>query len=261
MTEILPYWPVIVSLLCGLLLAAVILALILMPDFRRDMTAQPGKASLLDIVSIEGVVVVLLSGMLLVGLIYPLWSSTETGRLEAEIQGLENQLVDLKSKEPEERPSTVDLPAAVAALERDSDQSEQIRNLARERKGPWSPFSKSKDLLVSVPGGLKPSRLLGCPDLYGKSLQLISTYRQALGGEPLTLRVNGLIFEASDCRDKLEYDLKLNCADASALFSADVLECDGQYNTLWKVPDRYLSAAAVIANPDSGQTGRVTAGD
>ena len=47
MDAILQNWPVIVSLLCGLLLAAVILALIFKQDFRKDVIAEPGKASLL----------------------------------------------------------------------------------------------------------------------------------------------------------------------------------------------------------------------
>ena len=52
MDAILPYWPMIVSLLCGLLLAAVILALIFKQDFRKDVTAKQGKAHLFNVVSV-----------------------------------------------------------------------------------------------------------------------------------------------------------------------------------------------------------------
>ena len=248
MDAILPYWPVIVSLLCGLLLAAVIFALIFKQDFRKDVIAKQGRASLFNAVSVEGVIVVLLSGMLLAGLLYPVWRNPEITSLRARVGELEEEIKTFKSKNSNQTGSIEDLSEAVASLEPGSDLSRQIRSLVREQKGPWSRYPQSKDILISIPGGLVTGKVLGCPELYEKNLQLISTYSpngQALNGEPLAVRVSGLIFAASDCRDNLQYDLKLNCTDAATLFSREVLECDDQNNPRWKVRDRLLSASAV----------------
>ncbi len=67
------YWPLAVSGLCGLLLFAVVAALIFKPDFRADLVAGQGKASLFGVLSVEGVVIVILCGMFLTGLLYPGW--------------------------------------------------------------------------------------------------------------------------------------------------------------------------------------------
>lgn len=254
MDAILSNWPVIVSLLCGLLLTAVVLALIFMPDFRKDVTAQQGKASLLKVVSVEGVIVVLLSGMLLFGLLYPLWKNEKIAGLRTqvgEIPSLRSQVKELevKLKNSTSTGSIENLPKAVASLEPNSDESRQIRGLARDRQGPWSPYQRSTDILISVPGGLPSNSVLGCPELYEKDLQLISTYEvngQVSSREPLDVHVSGLIFEASNCRDLLQYDLQLNCAAAAELFSQSVIECDSENNPRWGVMDRLLSASAVV---------------
>lgn len=249
MDAILQSWPVLVSLLCGLLLAAVILALIFKQDFRKDVTAKQGKASLFNAVSVEGVIVVLLSGMLLAGLLYPVWRNPEITSLRTRIGELEKEIGTLKSKDSDQPGPIENLSEAVASLEPDSDLSSQIRGLARDQRGPWSRYSQSQDILISIPGGLVTGKALGCPELYEKDLQLISTYSpngQALNGEPLAVYVGGLIFAANDCRDNLQYDLKLNCTAAATLFSREVIECDDQNNPKWKVADRLLPASAVV---------------
>ena len=134
MDAILQNW--LVSLLCGLLLAAVILALIFKQDFRKDVTAKQGKTILFNAVSVEGVIVVLLSGMLLGGLLYPVWRNPEITSLRTRIGELEKEIGTLKSKDSDQPGPIENLSKAVAPLEPDSDLSSQIRGLARDQRGP-----------------------------------------------------------------------------------------------------------------------------
>ncbi len=254
------WWPVLVSGLCGVLLAALVLALILNPEFRRDLAAGQGKASVLGVVSVEGVIIVILAGMFLIGLLYPVW------RLDGAAASGEEAApgVDaLKAKIAEQQQTIAALEAAGASdqaewprrlepLDPESDVSKKIRAMALERRGPWSPYSKSQDLLVSVPGGLADGVVLGCPDTHDKTLELIGNYRPDGGAAPgqatLRVRVTGLIFSASDCREKLGYDLQLNCADAVRLFSEALLRCGRDLQPLWQVRERLLPVSAVVVD-------------
>ena len=69
------------------------------------------------------------------------------------------------------------LPGLVESLDREDEISEKIRALAHDNLGPWSPYLKSQDMLVSVPGGLADGIVLGCPSTRGKTLELLSRSR------------------------------------------------------------------------------------
>jgi len=64
--------PVIISGVCALLLIALVSALILNQSFRNDILGGEGEASVLGILSVKGVAIVLLCGLFLGGLLYPL---------------------------------------------------------------------------------------------------------------------------------------------------------------------------------------------
>ena len=138
------------------------------------------------------------------------------------------------------------------SLEPESEVSKQIRALAEENRGPWSPYSRSQDMLVSVPGSLGDGVVLGCPATHGKTLELMSAFRQGdaivRGQLKLRVKVTGLVFSASDCRNKLGYDLQLNCADAVRLFSDVLLKCGRDEQPLWQGADRLLPVFAVMVN-------------
>ena len=220
------YWPYATSCLCGLCLIAFLLALIFDSNFRKDLIAGRGKVSFLKLFSAEGVVPIVLMALLVAGLSCPLFLSSER-----EI-------------------NRDNLPSIVKSLDPSDTISEEIREIAKRRKGPWSPYRKSKNLLVSVPGGLKDNQVRGCPELYKKTVQLLSNHKidgePTAGLNPIKVTVNGLIFDCVDCREKLGYDLQLNCKLAHELFSARVLECDENNNPLWHVEDRYLSCSGVV---------------
>ena len=65
-------FPILISGLCGLLLLALIGALIFSQTFRNDVLAGEGEASVLGVLSVKGVAIVLLCGLFLGGLLYPL---------------------------------------------------------------------------------------------------------------------------------------------------------------------------------------------
>lgn len=254
------WWPVLVSALCGVLLAALVLALIMNPEFRRDLAAGQGKASVFGVISVEGVIIVILAGMFLAGLLYPVWrfdtvaadngnGAAEIAVLREKISEQEKTIAQLKTAG---RVDPAELPGLLASLEPESEISKEIRAIADDNRGPWSPYSKSQDLLVSVPGSLHDGAVLGCPATHGKTLELLSTYKRGnvvvRGQSTLRVKVNGLVFSASDCRDKLGYDLQLNCADALRLFSDALLKCGRDDQPLWQVTDRLLPVSAVVVN-------------
>lgn len=255
------WWPVLVSALCGLLLAALVLALIMNAEFRRDLAAGQGKASVFGVISVEGVIIVILAGMFLGGLLYPVWrydnNAGKNGNDAAEVAALKAKVAEhqqtIARLEAGNRIDPAELPRLLESLEPESEVSKEIRALADDNRGPWSRYSRSQDLLVSVPGGLAVGVVLGCPATHGKTLELLSTYKRGdvivRGQSTLRVKVTGLLFSASDCRDKLGYDLQLNCADAVRLFSDVLLKCGNDDLPLWQQPgDRRLPVSAVVVN-------------
>lgn len=251
----LTWWPYLVSGLCGVLLAALVLALIMNPGFRRDLVAGQGKASLFGVVSVEGVIIVILAGMFLAGLLSPAWrvdsanngGNPDVAQLQARIAEQQKKIAELGS------PSTIDisrLPKLLTTLEPESEISKEIRAIAANSRGPWSPYSKSQGLLVSVPGEIADGFVRGCPSMHGKTLQLLSDYKHGdtvlPDRSPVIVTVTDLIFSASDCREKLKYDLQLNCRDAVRLFSDAVLTCGAGEQPMWKVQDHLLKVSAAV---------------
>ncbi|MDQ7016203.1 MAG: hypothetical protein Q9N68_07500, partial [Gammaproteobacteria bacterium] len=66
------YLPLLIAGVCALLLSALVLALILNAKFRSDILGGEGEAKVLGFISVKGVAIVLLCGLFLGGLIYPL---------------------------------------------------------------------------------------------------------------------------------------------------------------------------------------------
>ena len=64
--------PIVISGVCGLLLIALVSALIFNQSFRNDVLGGEGEATVLGILSVKGVAIVLLCGLFLAGLLYPL---------------------------------------------------------------------------------------------------------------------------------------------------------------------------------------------
>ena len=72
------YLPIIISSVCGLLLISLVGALIFSQSFRNDVLGGEGEATVLGIISVKGVAIVLLCGIFVGGLLYPLQFATNT---------------------------------------------------------------------------------------------------------------------------------------------------------------------------------------
>jgi len=64
--------PAIMAVFFALLLAALVAALILLKDFRTAVLGGPGEATILNLITVKGVVIVLLCGLFLGGLLFSL---------------------------------------------------------------------------------------------------------------------------------------------------------------------------------------------
>jgi hypothetical protein len=64
--------PAIIAVFFALLLAALVAALIVSRDFRRAVLGGPGEATILNLITVKGVVIVLLCGLFIGGLLFAL---------------------------------------------------------------------------------------------------------------------------------------------------------------------------------------------
>jgi hypothetical protein len=83
------YWPYIVSGFCGIILLALISALIFRPAFRRDLIGGEGEAKLFDFVSVRGAIIVLLIGVFFAGLVLPVTSKKGNSAEDRDCSDLE----------------------------------------------------------------------------------------------------------------------------------------------------------------------------
>ncbi len=67
--------PGVIAIFFALLLAALIVALIFRPNFRDAVLGGPGEASILGLISVKGVAIVLLCGLLIGGILFVLKQS------------------------------------------------------------------------------------------------------------------------------------------------------------------------------------------
>lgn len=122
----------------------------------------------------------------------------------------------------------------VEELDLDDDLSKSFRQVQANRKGPWSIASGTLEVVISVPGNLKPGRNRSCQKYYKKRVELITDYKQGNNISRHEVKVKGLIAHTHDCRELFKIDFQLSCDDAKKLYSSEVLECDENNNPLWK---------------------------
>ncbi len=238
-----------ISALCGFCLVVIVLALIFKQKFRRDLTAVEGKASFGGF-SVGGVAILAIFGMFLVGMIYPVVGVPSDGTIADFIESLQlgvtdqdsarTQINKLKNRVRALKDSLGrGLPDTITSLEPDDNISEKIRIIAAEGKGPWGPFSSAKKVLFSVPQ-LSPGEVHGCPDHYRKDVEI--SYRS----RRITVKVNGLMYQARNCRELAEVDFHINCQDARRLLPE--LTCDVDNNALWPKEEeqRVLAHCSII---------------
>jgi len=138
----------------------------------------------------------------------------------------------------------------IEVLDPEDGLSEKIREIQFNKKGPWSPFSKSIAMKASVVHHLNEGEFASCWEYNNKTIEIVSDY--SLSGEliraisPITVKVNKYITRARDCSNKYSYQLQINCVDASKIFTSRVLECGSNNEVKWKVDDRLLPINAII---------------
>lgn len=249
--SLIEYWPFLASIVFAFLLVAIVGAFICSQKFRHDVIAASGKAKVFGVLSIEGVVVVILCGVFAGGLILSMPSgmdSTNEIKLQNRIEQLEGDL-EQANNDLDKSYSMSEIPTAIRNLKPEGSLSEKVRRIAQERDGPWSPYRISEEVVISVPGGMKAGSVRSCPEYYNERVELLGKYDLGDTDEVpdrITVTVDGKIFNAADCSDRIEYDFQLNCNDANELFSDEVVQCDSNNDPLWNVEQHKLPAYAVI---------------
>ena len=272
------FWPFAVSGLCGVLLLAIIGALIFNPDFRKDMSATEGKANLLNSISVEGAVVLGLCALFFCGLFYPVaYPQQNFKKLAGEYSIEVNQVSDafeliiqlrknlvekeLELKRVQDDSKVIkinEIPGFIKNLSPSNPISEEIYNLPSKELGPWSKFLESQLISVSVPGHEIPSgSALSCQEYYGGRYDLFSETQvggRRVSGEAVTVNANGYIYRSSDCHNKVSYQLQISCSDAVRIFTRAVLSCDkyGQAKWVNQRPEKLLvNLVASTSNSDT----------
>ena len=85
-----------ISAICGFLLILVVSGLIFNRGFRKDLTASEGEASFLNIISIKGVLVLILCGLFVFGMIYPITKDAPSGIDPSKLEDAKQQIKTLK---------------------------------------------------------------------------------------------------------------------------------------------------------------------
>jgi len=259
------YWPYIVSALCGALMFAVIRALIVNESFRKDLAASEGKANLFNQISIEGALVLVLCCLLFYGLIFPVINPYIPLKTIAQVNGLEmetpSELVQLviklkKTTSEDKKELSImreeklaiknglinyvkisDIPEFIKNLSPKHSISDEIFSYPTKEVGPWSKFSKSKVITVSIPSKLIPKgKALSCQEYYDENYELFSAIEfegEKITGNTVTVNTHGLIYRSSDCNKKVTYQMQISCVDAEDLFTKRVITCDKNGEALW----------------------------
>ena len=118
----------------------------------------------------------------------------------------------------------------VESMARDDDQSEQIRNLRENRKGPWE-LPESEGLVVTVPGTVEQGSAHVCQEHFGKKYDLHANYEKYLGGRAVTVTTNAFLMHTRDCQERtIGFQMQISCIDAKLIFPDEIQECKKEVN-------------------------------
>lgn len=181
---------------------------------------------------------------------------------EEKIGNLEKQIVQLNEEKESQLKNNNELTMQIEGLKSGNTISSFIENLGPEeklskelrsiqfdKKGPWSPFSKSIPMKVSVVDYLEKGEVASCREYINKKLEIVSEYTnhgQVIRSRlPVTLEVNKYISRADDCSKNLKYQLHISCPDALEIFTKKILECGENNIVKWIVPAQFLPINAI----------------
>ena len=251
------------ALFCVSLVCFVGVLVVLIWDFRgfREFATHPGPegtASLGDWISIRGSVVVLLTLAIIVGVLSPLLTllleqndgdeivGLEIEDLRLEIVTLEGDIRELEAK-MKDLGTPEGILRTVAKLKRDVHLTNRLVEMAEKQKGPWS-LPGSEELTASIPGEIEAGSAAACSKHHERYLQIVGPQM----GRTVTVHVKTLIYQASDCSDRISFDLKLSCPDAFHIFGESILTCSGLQPLWTDGKTRHLAVHAVeVKTPGS----------
>lgn len=228
----------IVVIICGACLLGVVFALIFSRSFRQDLTAQPGKLSIFGI-SIEGVVIVLLVGLMIGAMLYAInrYSSrpsipladlpisvTDANDARQKINQLANAARDREA---------LDIVKQVRNLKYDQPESAEIRAFPHELVGPWS--VEAEELFMTVPDDIEKNEVRACPRYKGNKFEIRSRLADDDGtsGHRVEVEVKSAITLAKDCEKHFNF-IQVSCDIAQRVFSERVVTCDENNQPHWK---------------------------
>ena len=259
----------IVAGVLGICLLGIIGALIFNPTFRNDLAANPGRFSLFG-ASVEGVVIVLILGALIVAMVVcaQIISGIESQRIRAGKGDLFIRLTQLPSevsrknvedtiaaiKEVIRKSSTpkvvYDVVSEVKNLDYSDAQSKTIRGFPAARIGPWSVSSRAKEYSLSVPEHISQGKANWCEDNVGHSYELRSRL-DPTSGSATTIMITNPITVAENCSETQDF-LQVTCNVASRVLGSRVVTCDSKGRPEWKVrPNKKIPVWVTEVSPDS----------
>lgn len=251
------YLPFIIIGILTLLLSTVILVFVFNQKFRQDVIAGKGKASIFGILSVEGVIIVVLCGIIAGCLIYFttkfLPPQILIKKLPGELQMItpEETLEKIREFVENKNLSDEDVLDKIKNLDYDSELSKKIRDLRTRKKGPW--FQAAKTLTIGIPQKFnQPKRgysyVCSGSDYANSNIRLTNALNDDFG-KKIDLEVKGGGIDELDCvTSKRIPDFLLNCFDARELFSEVFIECTDEGESKYK--QRYYEELKKIDIPD-----------
>jgi len=257
---------VFLIILFSVLLLAIVLALIFSQKFRQDIIGAPGKANILGILTVEGVVVVILCALFVGGLIYvisefrqsivptPQDHMIPTQELPESLQsGDPNKVLEKIKKlaENEQNPPDNIILKKLSELTYDSQLSKEIREMRTNKEGPWS--QTAKVLTIGIPQKeSQPERgyayVCSGSNYANSSIRLSNALSEDFG-EKINLNVKGGGIDELDCASSKKIpNFLLNCLDAKELFSDVFIECTTDGEPRYK--QRYYEELKGLEIPD-----------
>ena len=247
----------IVVAVSGVCLVAIVGALILSPSFRKDITAQPGKVSVLGI-SVEGVVIVLMTALLIGSLAYALDKYTSRKIAEDQNVAPSIKLNELPSEVEADDPAKAiekirdlvrkskasasnDVVGLVRRLKYNQPESEEIRTFPATNTGPWALSGDAEETYLTIPNRIGAGEAFGCPAQLNKFYEIRARLPNDDGtvGESVVVKVVDVISRAQDCEKNFDF-IQVSCDVARTVLSEKVVTCDSKNQPGWRGPDRKI---------------------
>ena len=257
------YFP---SIVCAVLLTFFLCAFVFSPSLRKDLSAGEGKANIFNLISVKGAVIISLLALFLGGMVYafPFVTSDDIEGLRTDLTESKRMRLDLEKAL--ESAQTLDIADIVENLDPADTLSGQLRGIQQMSRGPWSQFSSSRRVLVSVPGTNAEDHsyqriVYGCGRYYQQQVQIISDSENSRG-RAVTVTVAGVINNATNCAELAGgVDLQLDCDTATGLLTSQVLTCDEEGNPLWSESMRgqeklFPAFAVILVNLEGSASAR-----